>query len=274
MPSRSVRTTPLMSVSVTFSGRSPMEHQQIDAGQRRGAGAGGDQPHIDSALPCSTSPLRTAAATVIAVPCWSSWNTGMRMRRRSSASMAKHSGALMSSRLIAPKVGSSAATTSQKRSGSSRVDLDVEHVDAGELLEQDGLALHHRLAGQRADIAQAEHGGAVGDHRRPGCRARCSRRRRAGRRRSPRRRRRRRANRPATGRAASPCAWSARSPVSPAAAAGGSPAPPCGSRRPSATHPRYCAGRMSGGPTAGNDVRRRLVLDGGNEVRTGLRSDT
>ncbi len=41
------------------------------------------------------------------------------MRPRSSASMAKHSGALMSSRLIAPKVGSSAATTSQKRAGSS-----------------------------------------------------------------------------------------------------------------------------------------------------------
>ncbi len=45
-----------------------------------------------------------------------------------------------------------------------RVDLDVEHVDAGELLEQDGLALHHRLAGQGADVAQAQHGGAVGDH--------------------------------------------------------------------------------------------------------------
>ena len=44
-------------------------------------------------------------------------------------------------------------------------DFDVEHVDAGEFLEQDRLALHHRLAGQRADIAEAEHGGAVGDHR-------------------------------------------------------------------------------------------------------------
>jgi hypothetical protein len=44
------------------------------------------------------------------------------------------------------------------------VDLEVEHVDAGELLEQDRLALHHRLGGQRADIAQAQHGGAVGDH--------------------------------------------------------------------------------------------------------------
>ncbi len=42
-------------------------------------------------------------------------------------------------------------------------DLDVEHVDAGELLEQDRLAFHHRLRGQRSDIAETEHGGAVGD---------------------------------------------------------------------------------------------------------------
>ena len=44
------------------------------------------------------------------------------------------------------------------------VDLDVEHVDAGELLEQHALAFHHRLGGERADVAQAEHRGAVGDH--------------------------------------------------------------------------------------------------------------
>ena len=45
------------------------------------------------------------------------------------------------------------------------VDLDVEHVDAGELLEQHALAFHHRLGGQRTDVAQAQHRGAVGDHR-------------------------------------------------------------------------------------------------------------
>ena len=45
------------------------------------------------------------------------------------------------------------------------VDLDVEHVDAGEFLEQDRLAFHHRLGGERADIAEAEDGGAVGDDR-------------------------------------------------------------------------------------------------------------
>ena len=43
------------------------------------------------------------------------------------------------------------------------VDLDVEDVDAGELLEQHALAFHDRLRGQRTDVAQAEHGGAVGD---------------------------------------------------------------------------------------------------------------
>ena len=44
-------------------------------------------------------------------------------------------------------------------------DLDVEDVDAGELLEQDRLALHHGLGGERADIAEAQHRRAVGDHR-------------------------------------------------------------------------------------------------------------
>ncbi len=44
------------------------------------------------------------------------------------------------------------------------IDFDVEHIDTGKLLEQHALAFHHRLAGQRADVAQAQHGGAVGDH--------------------------------------------------------------------------------------------------------------
>ena len=43
------------------------------------------------------------------------------------------------------------------------VDLDVEDVDAGELLEQHALAFHHRLGSQRTDIAQAQHGSTVGD---------------------------------------------------------------------------------------------------------------
>ncbi len=38
-------------------------------------------------------------------------------------------------------------------------------VDVGEAFEQDRLALHHRLGGERAEIAEAEDGGAVGDDR-------------------------------------------------------------------------------------------------------------
>ena len=44
------------------------------------------------------------------------------------------------------------------------VDLDIEDIDAGKLLEQNRLALHHRLGSQRPDIAQPEDGGAICDH--------------------------------------------------------------------------------------------------------------
>ena len=44
------------------------------------------------------------------------------------------------------------------------VDLDIETVDAGEFLEQHRLAFHHRLGGERADRAESEHRGTVGDH--------------------------------------------------------------------------------------------------------------
>ena len=44
------------------------------------------------------------------------------------------------------------------------VDLEVDGVDVGEALEQDRLALHHRLGRQRAEIAEAEDGRAVRHH--------------------------------------------------------------------------------------------------------------
>ena len=40
-----------------------------------------------------------------------------------------------------------------------------KRVDPGELLEQQGLALHHRHRRRGADVAEAEHRGAVGDDR-------------------------------------------------------------------------------------------------------------
>ena len=69
-------------------------------------------------LPATCRALITAAPTMIAVPCWSSWNTGIFMRSRSLRSTSKHSGALMSSRLMPPKVGSMLAMMSTSLSGS------------------------------------------------------------------------------------------------------------------------------------------------------------
>jgi hypothetical protein len=147
-----------------FSRRTPSFTSRL-----RQASAAAPAPEVtiltsSSFLPASSARWCTAAPTMIAVPCWSSWKTGMFMRSRQRSSISKHSGALMSSRLMPPKVGSSARRR-RPALGVELVDLDVEHVDAGELLEQDRLALHHRLGGERADIAEAEHRGAVGDHR-------------------------------------------------------------------------------------------------------------
>jgi hypothetical protein len=69
-------------------------------------------------LPTTCSALTIAAPTMMAVPCWSSWNTGIFMRSRSRRSTRKHSGALMSSRLMPPKVGSRLAMISTSLSGS------------------------------------------------------------------------------------------------------------------------------------------------------------
>jgi hypothetical protein len=144
------RRTPSMSVTTRCSPRQadlPPAGRGRRAPRRRRRSTRASRPRCSCRRP--SRPLRTAAPTMIAVPCWSSWKTGIFIRSRSLRSTSKHSGALMSSRLMPPKVGSSAAMMSTSLSGSVSFDLDVEHVDAGELLEQHGLAFHHRL-GRRA----------------------------------------------------------------------------------------------------------------------------
>jgi hypothetical protein len=53
-------------------------------------------------LPTTRRALVRAASTTMAVPCWSSWNTGMSRDSRRRRSTSKHRGAAMSSRLTPP----------------------------------------------------------------------------------------------------------------------------------------------------------------------------
>ena len=68
---------------------------------------------VDSALrPVSLSALTRAASVTTAVPCWSSWKTGMSRASLRRSSISKQRGAEMSSRLMPPKLGASRTTVS------------------------------------------------------------------------------------------------------------------------------------------------------------------
>ena len=63
-----------------------------------------------SFLPTSLSALSIAARVTTAVPCWSSWKTGMSHTSLSFFSISKHLGAEISSRLMPPKLPASSCT--------------------------------------------------------------------------------------------------------------------------------------------------------------------
>ena len=74
---------------------------------------------FDSSLPCNSAAFSKAAPEIIAVPCWSSCMTGMSVASAILRSISKHSGALISSRFIPPKVGAILHTVFMNSSGSS-----------------------------------------------------------------------------------------------------------------------------------------------------------
>ena len=78
--------------------------------------------------------------------------------------MSKQSGALDVLEVDAADGGLQRLAEPDDVLGVGRVDFEVEDVDVGERLEEDALAFHHRLAGERPDVAQPEHRGAVRDH--------------------------------------------------------------------------------------------------------------
>ena len=109
--------------------------------------------------------LYRAARTTMAVPCWSSWNTGMSSSSRSRRSISKQRGAEMSSRLMPANPGATASGHRDDLVDVLGVQAQRPGIDVAEPLEQRGLALHHRKRGLRPDVAEAEHRRAVGDHR-------------------------------------------------------------------------------------------------------------
>jgi hypothetical protein len=66
-----------------FSRGTPEFDQQPQAGQRCGTGTGGNEFDLLQVLAHHLQSIEQAAPTTMAVPCWSSWNTGIFMRSRS-----------------------------------------------------------------------------------------------------------------------------------------------------------------------------------------------
>jgi len=79
--------TPLESQTVTFSALMPRSHHRLR--QEIAAAPAPEQTTLTSPIALSTtlSALSIAAAEMIAVPCWSSWKTGIAMRSLSLLSM-------------------------------------------------------------------------------------------------------------------------------------------------------------------------------------------
>ena len=115
--------------------------------------------------PVSFTAFSSAAITTTAVPCWSSWKTGMsssRLQALLDLEAARRGDVL---EVDPAEAGRDQLHRAHDLVGVLGVEADREGVDAGELLEQARLALHHRHRRRRADVAEAEHRGAVGDDR-------------------------------------------------------------------------------------------------------------
>ena len=110
------------------------------------------------------SAFSSAASVTTAVPCWSSWKTGMsRLLPQPLLDLEARRGGDVLEVDAAEDRGDALDGLDDLLGGLLDVEADREGVDAGELLEQQRLALHHRQGGLGADVAQAQHGGAVGD---------------------------------------------------------------------------------------------------------------
>ena len=115
--------------------------------------------------PTTLRALMRPARVTQAVPCWSSCQMGISHSSRSVSRMRKHLGWAMSSRFTPPRPGLHQLDELDELVGVFGVDHQGKAVDPAEVLVEQRLALHHRQAGLGADVAHAQHAGAVGDDR-------------------------------------------------------------------------------------------------------------
>ena len=97
---------------------SRLAFEDLRAGDARRAHAATTTLRFSIFSPVIFRALRSAASTTIAVPCWSSWKTGMSSISLRRSSTSKQVGAAMSSRLIPPQAGAMAAMVRIRTSGS------------------------------------------------------------------------------------------------------------------------------------------------------------
>ena len=207
--------TPLVSHSTTLLRRQAHRLQQLDAGDRGGAGA--VDHHLDR--------VELAAGQVQRVD-----QTGRGDDRRAVLIIVKHRNVEQLAQPLfddealrrldvleidAAKGRVQKAHAIDELVDIAGVDLEIDRVDVGKALEQRAFALHDRLGGERAEIAEPQDRRAVRDHRdeialrgvvEGGARLALD----AAGKGTPHR-----ANRRATDRAASSAAWSARSTACP-----------------------------------------------------------
>jgi hypothetical protein len=164
MPSvRPCQMTPLVSTTMQFCGRAPIVFRS--SMQAIPAAPAPFRTIFTSSifLPVRCSALMRPAAQITAVPCWSSWKTGMSSCSFSALLDDEALGRLDVLEVDAAEGRGHEADGLDEGVGVLGVELDVDRVHVGEALEEDRLALHHRLRGQRAEVAEAEDRGAVRD---------------------------------------------------------------------------------------------------------------
>ena len=144
--------------------RQPQLDQQVEARERRGAGAGYDQPDVGDVLADYFEAVderrayRDRGAVLVVV------EYGDAAAFAQLALDDEALGRFDVFEVDAAERRLEARDDVDQLVGITLVDFDIEHVDARELLEQHRLAFHHGLGRERADVAETEHRSSVCDH--------------------------------------------------------------------------------------------------------------